>query len=286
MATLAFAGLISVSANAETFLPSEVCDNCTTAQMTQKARLFAQELPVGQVSVYYVFNPTADIAKKFQVLRDYDSGNIAFCSQPGSSGNAECQIRVYVSTLEVEGQIAAMNEALRLSGTVTEVAIPNAPGMPATPYDDMQLINNQYGVDQQIRAHAVSAKIADIIYAARAFGRLQAEATMKIRYSDGGRAQYEYNPITGLWQPIQGSYYDQAGNRIPQTRDGIVSPNPNVAIEYHFNTSTTANMERFAQQLAGLGVPVSGTPSASNRTIICWTEWATNSVRIVCQYAG
>jgi len=286
-AILLIVGLFSVSANAQTFLPSEVCDNCTTQQMSQKARLFGQTLPIGVVTKYYVFNPTGDIAKKYEVLRDFDGGDIAMCSQPGSSGNIQCQVRVYVTTLEIEGAIAAMNEALRLTAQVGDVVIPNSPGMPATPFDDIQLVNNQFGVSQAIENQLLSSRIAAIVYSARVFGKLQSEATIKVKYSDGGRAQYEWNNITGKWQPVQGSYVDQAGNIIPQTRETIVpGNNPNVTIEYHFNTSTTANMERFAQQIAGLGVPVTGVPSATNRTIICWTEWATNSVTLHCKYAG
>ncbi len=141
-----FFSAVSFGATAATI--TRECDSCSIQEMDSLAYDYSLGLVMPSDNILYVLNPTGDISRKYQVMRDWEGGAICEKMPPGA---VECQPFSIVDSLPVESEVGEFLHYRRIVLAAGSIVIAE-PGYPTNAFDDIQNPQKREKIDEYLRA--------------------------------------------------------------------------------------------------------------------------------------
>lgn len=93
-----------------------------------------------------------------------------------------------------------------------------------------------------------------------------ARVVLTVRFPDGSKAVYTYDPATKTWERVKGSERDSNNNIVPVAPSDFAGPSGGERA-FDFTRGSDQDLIRFLQLAEQFGIPITG--SAGNRRIVC-----------------
>lgn len=233
------------------------CDGCDAARRHSLAEQVALTTALGEP--VYVIDMTGGAVDKFLVQRSTER-------ETGEVFTALERVDPEPDVIAYLREVHAFNQAMQQSdGTFWE------DNLPGSVYEDMTNPRLHYNLQLWLIGRPVDLfqrflTFLQTLNPVSYFNPGSARVVITVRYPDGSKAVYTYDPASKTWERVKGSERDSNNNVVPVAPSDFAGPGGGERT-FDFTRGNDQDLIRFLQLAEMFGIPITG--GAGNRKIVC-----------------
>ena len=233
------------------------CDGCDASRRQSLAEDVALTTTLGEP--VYVIDMAGGAVDKFLVQRsiERETGEVITSVE---RVDPEPDVIAYLR------EVNAFNQAMQQTdGTFWE------DNLPGSVYEDMTNPRLHYNLQLWLIARPVDLfqrflTFLQTLNPVSYFNPGSARVVITVRFPDGSKAVYTYDPATKAWERVKGSERDSNNNVVPVAPSDFAGPGGGERT-FDFTRGNDQDLIRFLQLAQMFGIPITG--STGNRKIVC-----------------
>lgn len=233
------------------------CDGCDAAQRQTLANDVALATALGEP--VYVIDMTDGAADKFLVQRNLER-------ETGEVSTSLERVDPEPDVIAYLREVRAFNQSMQQpDGSFWD------DNLPGSVYEDMTNPRLHYNLQLWLIARPVDLfqrflTFLQTLNPVSYFNPGSARVVLTVRFPDGSKAVYTYDPATKAWERVKGSERDSNNNVVPVAPSDFAGPGGGERT-FDFTRGNDQDLIRFLQLAQMFGIPITG--SAGNRKIVC-----------------
>lgn len=233
------------------------CDGCDTTRKHDLAAQLALSTAVGEP--VYVVDMANGAVDKFAVSRSFEreTGEVLTSAEP---------VEVELEVVAFLREVSAFNQSAQAAdGSFWDE------NLPGSVYEDMTNPRLHYNLQLWLIGRPVDLfqrflTFLQTLNPLSYFNPSSARVVLTVRFPDGSKAVYTYDPATKTWDRVKGSERDSNNNIVPVAPSDFAGPGGGERT-FDFTRGNEQDLIRFLQLAEMFGIPVTG--SAGSRKIVC-----------------